>query len=617
MYHKGNAMVVLSSTMKLCLSSVAMKLLQALILLSISSSHDGCEQVSMVQSDLGNTVVTTLFWASFANDGSFMARFKAQQAQAQASQQKSSVPLVNDGNFMKRFQQQQDESPSQVKEQLVESKTAKRPANVVKFTMKAKPKKKKNTLSSAADDDEAPQPAVDSPDLNIAGMDLSSTIARVAAQVGRHGDSLMNTICQQDPNNAILKHIFDPDTAAYAQFRAQVTLVRQAADSVTKSPAETGVVPQAQSPAKPTSRRNRFDQPGPDHSTSTPRPTPSQASHTPATSAPPQASTQHTSTIRQTTSSSSTAPSSDLASALEAAKAKAALLAKQVAAQPSQAPKRVSLMVRVPEERLTVLTNPDQGGLSRFMQRFGVDVQLAATPVPGTNVRLISIIGLQTPAEACQAELLRVLQYGSTVAEAADGNLITAEEIQRKLNGKPQYSYDSDEDIDDQGTWEHKKRAAEMKKTALQAQALTQAGHDKHHLADFLPQAELEKFLDPAAAAQRKQTANQLTQSNLGFQMLQKAGWNQGQGLGVAGQGMTVPVASNGAGAGHAGLGTTDPTVSKIVECGGAPSAFMWCSLGCGAKCVSFVLRRRVRVYRVDVLQELYRCNHLCIQNAA
>eukprot|EP00045_Choanoeca_perplexa_P015495 m.195829 g.195829 ORF g.195829 m.195829 type:complete len:177 (-) comp17007_c0_seq1:922-1452(-) len=129
-----------------------------------------------------------------------------------------------------------------------------------------------------------------------------------------------------------------------------------------------------------------------------------------------------------------------------------------------------------------------------------------------------------------------------------------------RLNGKPQYSYDSDEDIDDQGTWEHKKRAAEMKKTALQAQALTQAGHDKHHLADFLPQAELEKFLDPAAAAQRKQTANQLTQSNLGFQMLQKAGWNQGQGLGVAGQGMTVPVASNGAGAGHAGLGTTDPT---------------------------------------------------------
>jgi hypothetical protein len=36
-------------------------------------------------------------------------------------------------------------------------------------------------------------------------MDLSSTIDRVAAQVGRHGDALIDTICQHDPSNAILK----------------------------------------------------------------------------------------------------------------------------------------------------------------------------------------------------------------------------------------------------------------------------------------------------------------------------------------------------------------------------------------------------------------------------
>jgi hypothetical protein len=41
-----------------------------------------------------------------------------------------------------------------------------------------------------------------------------------------------------------------------------------------------------------------------------------------------------------------------------------------------------------------------------------------------------------------------------------------------RLNAKPQYSYDSDEEIDSQGTWEHKKRAAEMKKTALQVHVL-------------------------------------------------------------------------------------------------------------------------------------------------
>ncbi|CAH8498955.1 unnamed protein product [Heterobilharzia americana] len=46
------------------------------------------------------------------------------------------------------------------------------------------------------------------------------------------------------------------------------------------------------------------------------------------------------------------------------------------------------------------------------------------------------------------------------------------------------------------GTWEHKLRNAEMEATREWAQKLTEMGHGKHHIGDFLPPDELERFME-------------------------------------------------------------------------------------------------------------------------
>lgn len=46
------------------------------------------------------------------------------------------------------------------------------------------------------------------------------------------------------------------------------------------------------------------------------------------------------------------------------------------------------------------------------------------------------------------------------------------------------------------GTWEHKRRALEMEKTKEIAAQLTELARGRHHLGDFLPPEELEKFME-------------------------------------------------------------------------------------------------------------------------
>lgn len=50
------------------------------------------------------------------------------------------------------------------------------------------------------------------------------------------------------------------------------------------------------------------------------------------------------------------------------------------------------------------------------------------------------------------------------------------------MAGRVRYEYDSDEETDEQGTWEHKRRLAEMEKTREWADQLTECGRGKHHL---------------------------------------------------------------------------------------------------------------------------------------
>ncbi|KAM3604270.1 uncharacterized protein V6R79_008712 [Siganus canaliculatus] len=126
-----------------------------------------------------------------------------------------------------------------------------------------------------------------------------------------------------------------------------------------------------------------------------------------------------------------------------------------------------------------------------------------------------------------------------------------------------QHEYDSDEEVDTQsGTWEHRLRKMEMEKTREWAESLTEMGKGKHFIGDFLPPEELEKFMETFKALKEGRDPDyseykefKLTVENLGFRMLMKMGWKEGEGLGSEGQGIKAPVnkgttAMNGAGFG-------------------------------------------------------------------
>lgn len=102
------------------------------------------------------------------------------------------------------------------------------------------------------------------------------------------------------------------------------------------------------------------------------------------------------------------------------------------------------------------------------------------------------------------------------------------------------------------GTWEHRKRAQEMLATADGALALTAAarGIGSTHLGQFLPKEEMERFAKKANAAvegtalepEEDFEKNRLDSSNIGYQLLQRAGWKEGQGLGAESGGTSAPV---------------------------------------------------------------------------
>nr|XP_054756111.1 SURP and G-patch domain-containing protein 1-like [Lytechinus pictus] len=124
-------------------------------------------------------------------------------------------------------------------------------------------------------------------------------------------------------------------------------------------------------------------------------------------------------------------------------------------------------------------------------------------------------------------------------------------ELMMQQKGKDparKYEYDSDEDTKG-GTWEHKARAKEMEETRKKAELLTSINRGKHFIGDFLPPEELEKFMETLNALQEGRTPDyseykefKIQADNIGFQMLQKMGWSEGEGLGNEKQGITAPV---------------------------------------------------------------------------
>nr|XP_020669933.1 SURP and G-patch domain-containing protein 1 [Pogona vitticeps] len=127
--------------------------------------------------------------------------------------------------------------------------------------------------------------------------------------------------------------------------------------------------------------------------------------------------------------------------------------------------------------------------------------------------------------------------------------------------------YDSDEEVDSElGTWEHQLRRMEMEKTREWAEQLTQMGRGKHFIGDFLPPDELEKFMETFKALKEGREPDyseykefKLTVENIGYQMLMKMGWKEGEGLGSEGQGIKAPVNKGVTAVDGAGFGIDRP----------------------------------------------------------
>lgn len=140
------------------------------------------------------------------------------------------------------------------------------------------------------------------------------------------------------------------------------------------------------------------------------------------------------------------------------------------------------------------------------------------------------------------------------------------EEVKRlEAQGKHKYEYDSDEETDG-GTWEHKLRSAEMEATQMWAEELTAQAEGKHHIGDFLPPDELKKFMEQYNAVKQGKEPDlsdykefKLKEDNIGFQMLQKLGWSEGQGLGSEGSGRIEPINKATNRLDSAGLGSERP----------------------------------------------------------
>ncbi|XP_034974479.1 SURP and G-patch domain-containing protein 1 isoform X1 [Zootoca vivipara] len=130
-----------------------------------------------------------------------------------------------------------------------------------------------------------------------------------------------------------------------------------------------------------------------------------------------------------------------------------------------------------------------------------------------------------------------------------------------------QSGYDSDEEVDSElGTWEHQLRRMEMDKTREWAEQLTQMGRGKHFIGDFLPPDELEKFMETFKALKEGREPDyseykefKLTVENIGFQMLMKMGWKEGEGLGSERQGIKAPVNKGVTAVDGAGFGIDRP----------------------------------------------------------
>ena len=187
-----------------------------------------------------------------------------------------------------------------------------------------------------------------------------------------------------------------------------------------------------------------------------------------------------------------------------------------------------------------------------------------------------------------QQQLLAMERY---VKARKQANL-AAQINQARKKTKKDYEYNSDEEIDEDGTWEHKARKAEMEATkgtvsilfsfkfflllicSLEwADKLSDMSDEKHHIGDFLPPEEYMKFKETFQALKAGTTLTtsdfekfKLTCDNVGFKMLQKMGWKEGEGLGSSGQGIKEPISRGQATLGDGSGASSSATIAPVAS---------------------------------------------------
>ncbi|XP_057496228.1 SURP and G-patch domain-containing protein 1-like protein isoform X2 [Actinidia eriantha] len=114
---------------------------------------------------------------------------------------------------------------------------------------------------------------------------------------------------------------------------------------------------------------------------------------------------------------------------------------------------------------------------------------------------------------------------------------------------------------------EERRRQPKQSKDEMPPPASLQAASGKkgHHMGDYIPQEELEKFLatcnDAAAQKAAKESAEKakIQSDNVGHKLLSKMGWKEGEGLGSSKSGIADPIMAGNVKKDHLGVGAHQP----------------------------------------------------------
>ncbi|KAJ6777521.1 SURP AND G PATCH DOMAIN-CONTAINING 1 [Salix koriyanagi] len=114
---------------------------------------------------------------------------------------------------------------------------------------------------------------------------------------------------------------------------------------------------------------------------------------------------------------------------------------------------------------------------------------------------------------------------------------------------------------------EERRRQPKQSKDEMPPPASLQAALSKkgHHMGDYIPPSELEKFLSTCNDAAARKAATEAAErakiqaDNVGHKLLSKMGWKEGEGLGSSRKGISNPIMAGDVKKDHLGVGAHNP----------------------------------------------------------